>query len=113
MEAKHTPGPWYPVEYAGFWHIQKADFYTEADVLNEDHYREAEANAKLCASAPDLLSENQKLKQTNRELLEALERIGKAIDNANNSDFSQKSIDELNRLNIYGIKLIQKAKGGE
>lgn len=73
MEAKHTPGPWFPVQYAGFWHIQTEDYYTDSDVLNEDHFNEAEYNAKLCASAPDLLAENQKLKQEKEELVEMLE----------------------------------------
>jgi hypothetical protein len=52
---KHTPGPWFPINYAGFWDIQTKDEYSETSVLQDDHYNNAEVNAKLCAAAPELL----------------------------------------------------------
>jgi hypothetical protein len=54
----HTPGPWYAVEYGGFWNIQTDDCYSESDVLDVEkvgNEETTEANAKLCAAAPDLL----------------------------------------------------------
>jgi hypothetical protein len=57
MEDKHTPGPWFVVEYAGFWNLQADPYYTdEGDLLDQEHYAAAEANAKLAAAAPDLLA---------------------------------------------------------
>lgn len=56
-EYKHTPGPWYPVEYAGYWNLQSDPFYSdEDDLLNEEHCAAAGDNAKLAAAAPDLLA---------------------------------------------------------
>lgn len=71
-----------------------AQFY-ENMRISED---EQEANANLCASAPDLLEENTKLKTLNAELIEAWEKYYRYL----NID-DQKIIE----------KLIQKAKGGE
>lgn len=47
---------WYAINYAGFWQIQDTDFYEKTDVLDADHVGEeqAESNAKLCASAPEM-----------------------------------------------------------
>lgn len=52
---KHTKGPWYPLQYANYWVVQKEDSYSETDLLNEETCPDAEANAKLMATAPDLL----------------------------------------------------------
>lgn len=56
MSTKHTPGPWYAIEYAGMWDIQSVDEYSQdnnlLDMENDDR---AEANAKLIAAAPELL----------------------------------------------------------
>jgi hypothetical protein len=52
---KHTPGPWYAVEYAGAFIIQDGEFYGDTDLHRLDDCEEAEANAKLMASAPELL----------------------------------------------------------
>ena len=55
---KHTKGNWYPVNYAGYWMIQKGPRYKpNYDILDADNVGEktAEANAKLIASAPELL----------------------------------------------------------
>lgn len=57
MEDKHTPGPWFAVEYAGYWNMQSERFYTdEGDLLDEEHTAAAGDNAKLAAAAPDLLA---------------------------------------------------------
>lgn len=64
MEFKGTKGEWHAVNYAGFYTIQDEPFYGEKDLLNYDHdlirepvsIEEAEANAQLMASAPDLLN---------------------------------------------------------
>ena len=55
-ETKHTPGPWYPVEFAGF-HVIKTEPYYDAgdDLLDVEESPNAEANAKLIAAAPELL----------------------------------------------------------
>lgn len=56
QEPKHTPGPWFPIEYAGFWDLAQNPNYSDYSLLNEDNYgEEAQANAKLAAAAPDLL----------------------------------------------------------
>lgn len=53
--SKHTPGPWFAVDYAGFVSIQSVDEYSDSDVLNIAVDPNAEANGKLAAAAPDLL----------------------------------------------------------
>lgn len=58
METRFTPGPWHPVEYAGFWNIRTQPFYDDGvDVNNADDvgYVQSTINAFLCAAAPDLL----------------------------------------------------------
>lgn len=53
---KHTLGPWHAVEYGGKWAIQKENFYSDSDdLLDEEYCKNATANAKLVASAPELL----------------------------------------------------------
>jgi len=52
---KHTPGPWYPVEYAGYFDVQNGPLYSDTSVSNIEYDENAEANAKLMAAAPDLL----------------------------------------------------------
>lgn len=64
MKTKHTQGEWNAVEYAGFWIIKTENYYDSGyDVLSceEVGEREAEANAKLIAAAPDLLEALQKI----------------------------------------------------
>lgn len=55
MKTKHTPGPWYPVEFSGYWTVRDDRFYESRDLLNEEDCSRAEANAKLIATAPELL----------------------------------------------------------
>jgi hypothetical protein len=52
---KYTPGPWHAVEYAGYFIIQNGEMYGDRDLQNLEFSPNAEANAKLMASAPDLL----------------------------------------------------------
>jgi hypothetical protein len=60
MAIKHTPGPWYPVEYADSFIIQDGPYYEDDNVLSYDAFSSikedtAKANAKLAAAAPELL----------------------------------------------------------
>jgi hypothetical protein len=49
MDAKHTPGPWVPVELK----IGRKSFWIA--ISAEGKLRETEGNARLIAAAPDLL----------------------------------------------------------
>ena len=62
-ETKHTPGPWFAVEYSGYWNLQGEDYYDEHDdLLDADKIgvEKAEANALLAAAAPQLLKALEK-----------------------------------------------------
>lgn len=52
---KHTPAPWYAVNYGGYITIQSTNFYENTNILDEDKCERAEDNGLLCAAAPDLL----------------------------------------------------------
>lgn len=81
--------------------------------------------ANLIIKAPDLLSENQKLKTLNAELIEALERIMYMSEDSGqegctwgDTDYDSISFVEgykscLNEIKSSIKPLIQKAKGGE
>lgn len=77
-QSKHTPGEWKCSPVMNFSDMLVS--YINAGEqpiaqlrgLTTGQEEEAEANAKLIASAPALLSENKKLKEINGELLEAL-----------------------------------------
>jgi len=61
MEAKHTNKKWHAVEYAGVISIQDTSYYEESNkcnLLDFDYVGKetAEANGKLAAFAPELLS---------------------------------------------------------
>jgi hypothetical protein len=59
MDTKHafTPGPWFSVDYSGFWSLQLETGYdANTDLLDEEKFDNAEANSRLAASAPELLS---------------------------------------------------------
>ncbi len=61
---KHTPEPWFNVEYAGFNILQSTPFYEEnANILDADVVGEetARANGNLVAAAPELLTSVNKL----------------------------------------------------
>lgn len=52
----HTLGPWHAIEYCGYWSLQREGFYSDIDdLLNEERCKNAEANARLAAAAPELL----------------------------------------------------------
>lgn len=51
---KHTPAPWYYVQYAGCFDIQSGKYYGDPNLLDLDQCPEAEANAKLATLAPEL-----------------------------------------------------------
>lgn len=53
-EVKFTPGPWYPVEFAGYWYLQKQPFYDADNVLDAEVCPEAKANANLAAASPEM-----------------------------------------------------------
>lgn len=58
MEAKHTPGPWFAVDYAGTFVIQDSEYYEGRMLLSRDDCKskeQAKANAMLAAAAPELL----------------------------------------------------------
>lgn len=52
---KHTPGPWFAVEYAGRYSFQRKDEYGDPDLLDQDSCSRAYYNTKLAAAAPELL----------------------------------------------------------
>jgi len=69
METKHTPSPWFAVDYAGSFCIQNGEMYEDKDVLSYDSIcgkdfsfpiEVAKANAKLAAAAPELLDACEK-----------------------------------------------------
>lgn len=63
MTHKHTPAPWFAVDYAGSFCIQNGPMYEDKDILSYDSIsgieysvtkEEAEANAALMVIAPDM-----------------------------------------------------------
>ncbi len=80
MKSQHTPGVWI---------AEKADDYGDHNigpfdglpvgvaVSNLRSKQEVEANAQLFAAAPETAAERDRLKKSNAELLEALERFVK------------------------------------
>lgn len=61
MEQNHTPGPWFAVEYSGYYNLHDSDQYGATNILDEDECARAEHNAKLAAAAPELLEALQRL----------------------------------------------------
>lgn len=97
----HTPGPWSvfyhedgtlelggsTVQYtgvdsqAGFGCVAHV-LYKKTNILGDSQtlqYKTFEANAKLIAAAPDLLKENQLLKERVKELEQKIEELKKGI----------------------------------
>ena len=62
-----TPGPWYAVEYAGFADIQDGPFYGDDNIFNAECDDRFLANAKLAASAPDMLEALKELQELTSE----------------------------------------------
>ena len=84
---KGTPGPWHPINIAGWWHIHKEPFYDATDILDEDEtpLGVAKRNATLAAAAPDLLETLQYLEKWVVDMPAnqfVLEKIKAAIDKA-------------------------------
>ncbi len=52
--SNHTPGPWYPIDFAGYWAIQNGPYYEDVDLLDVESSANAEANANLAAAAPEV-----------------------------------------------------------
>lgn len=89
MNATHTPGPWHTNVIAGSWHILSKSGCVIASIGRGLAYRKQhEINARLLASAPDLLA-------ALRMLVEAVET---------------PDADSLNEL-IYAHVTIAKAEG--
>lgn len=58
----YTPGPWYAVDYAGFWALQTdPDYDVHDDLLDEARNDLAKQNAKLAACSPELLESLQEM----------------------------------------------------
>lgn len=83
-ELKYTPAPWYPVNYGGYIHLQSTNLYENTNILDEDKCPQAEANAQLAASSPELLEALQdilKIQELDKDSLEyrnAVSAINKA-----------------------------------
>ena len=96
---KHTRGPWFAVNYACFWNIQREDFYNDKDnLLDETICPDAEANAKLIAAAPDLLEALKKYTDSMIEKNQQEKWFKKYEDDAN-----------ADRILITAFKAIKKA----
>lgn len=74
MKRKHTPAPWFPVDYAGIWILQKGDSYADDELLIAYNLDEgqAEANAKLAAAAPEMLEVLETIENDNNQVPEWL-----------------------------------------
>jgi hypothetical protein len=88
-EGKHTPGRWealpWEVEAGGTdWNVwgPKASNHVGNPNLEGDYG--SEADARLIASAPDLLAERDRLKEINAELLDLLQDARDSLYHANN-----------------------------
>lgn len=54
MSIKHTPGPWYALDYGGYINLQTEDCYSEGGLLDLDKDENAVDNGLLAAASPDL-----------------------------------------------------------
>jgi hypothetical protein len=79
---KYTPGPWFAVEYAGRYSFQRKDEYGDPDLLDQDSCSRAYYNAKLAASAPELLEVVQDFLQVINITPASLLYYGKTIEKA-------------------------------
>lgn len=83
----HTPGPWRVVQFGGYPVVRK-QFRDDhhMDICNAVHgymyaekylgcteYENQQANARLIAAAPDLLAENERLREKCKHLTEGLD----------------------------------------
>ncbi|MDD4971936.1 MAG: hypothetical protein PHT07_21120 [Paludibacter sp.] len=104
METKHTPSPWFAVDYAGSICIQSGPMYEDLDLLCYDSIfsdivppskEVVEANAKLMATAPELLEALKILLREFDNLIDHVVDMGFI-------DFEDESID--------GVKDAENAK---
>lgn len=52
----YTRGPWFAINYAGWINLQtKKEYEYSSNILDSEHYENAEENGKLAAAAPELL----------------------------------------------------------
>lgn len=73
MNTEHTPGPWRTSQDAvPDWHVQ-ITVYAEADGQRVATVFRDKANAELIARAPELLEENEKLREALTNLLSQVE----------------------------------------
>jgi hypothetical protein len=103
MKTTHTPGPWSVVPGTNHFHIKAADWYV-AKTGNDT--KEAEANARLMASAPELLKALQDV-----DLRTAQARIASGVcTQKKRTDFL---LSELERIQNVVRAAIAKATGSE
>lgn len=77
----HTPGPWryYDEFILAGGEGRKGKVICEAQHFHFETDKEALANARLIASAPDLLKENEALKKINAEMLEVVREAAHCV----------------------------------
>ena len=76
MENKHTPGPWFAVDYAGKFDIQNGEMYEDTDLLCYDTIWDeksldketVEANAKIMVAAPEMLEVLETIENDNNQV---------------------------------------------
>jgi len=56
MEKKFTPGPWFSVEYGGFYNIQDGPYYEDKVVTDLEKDENAAANSQLASCAPEMFN---------------------------------------------------------
>ena len=83
-ETKHTPGPWEVRAPASVFAKSTGDYVSVPQWRKggptETERRQAEANARLIAAAPETAAERDALKVANATLLEALENVASALE---------------------------------
>lgn len=78
---KHTKGPWKVLQVVNKVYIDGND-YTICQMVPTDNFKEGLANAKLIASAPELLEENERLKKEMLDSINAAIRDERALNSA-------------------------------
>ena len=73
----HTAGPWKALHQFAISviHGPNGEHIADTGAWRDDEHPEMRANAELIASAPELLSENERLKARVKELTEVLEEV--------------------------------------
>ena len=111
---KRTPGPWKLIV------DDKAYFGDELKIVTDNRHiatvnpatNEGPANAQLIASAPDLLEENARLKELNRELLYILQWLIRLRDGyLKKGSTAPNSAGEYNEAMEQARELLAKAEG--